>query len=189
MKLNKKLIWSLIAAIPMFIAISSCKKFLDRKPLTATLDDLNQGVLEGQVLNMYTILRSYGGFSSLPWIDFHSIRDDDAQKGSDASDGGEINTEFETFQYSKDNWAPNTYWNDHYAMINVANNAIASAKSLNLTDEATMRNVGEACFFMAYAYFELVKTYGEVPLINFQILKPTDGIRDKSPVNDYLRLH
>jgi hypothetical protein len=183
MKLNKKLIWSLIAAIPMFVAISSCKKFLDRKPLTATLDDLNQGVLEGQVLNMYTILRSYGGFSSLPWIDFHSIRDDDAQKGSDAGDGGEINTEFETFQYSKDNWAPNTYWNDHYAMINVANNAIASAKSLNLTDEATMRNVGEACFFMAYAYFELVKTYGEVPLINFQILKPTDGIRDKSPVN------
>jgi hypothetical protein len=37
-------------------------------------------------------------------------------------------------------------------------------------------------FFLAYAYFELVKTYGEVPLINFPILKPTDAIQPKATV-------
>ena len=73
-----------------YSTVAGCKKFLDRKPLTATLDDLNQGSLEGQVLKMYNILRTYGGFSTLPWIDFHSIRDDDAQKGSDANDGKEV---------------------------------------------------------------------------------------------------
>ena len=26
--------------------------------------------------------------------------------------------EFETYQYSKDDWAPNDYWNNHYTMIN-----------------------------------------------------------------------
>src|SRR4026208_1469968 len=98
MKLNRGLFWGLILLIPMTFPRFGCKKFLDRKPLTATLDDLNQGALEGQVLNLYTTLRTYAGFSTLPWIDFHSIRDDDAQKGSDASDGREINTEFETFQ-------------------------------------------------------------------------------------------
>ncbi len=128
---------------------------------------------------MYTQLRTNAGFSVLPWLDFNSIRDDDAQKGSDASDGKEINTEFETFQYTKDDWGTNTYWNDHYSMINLANNAIATAG--NVTDQATLRNVGEACFFRAYAYFELVKAYGDVPLINYRIVKPTDGIRDKSP--------
>ena len=55
-------------------------KFLDRKPLTATLDDLNQGALEAQSLGLYNTLRDYAGFSTLPWIDFNSIRDDDAQK-------------------------------------------------------------------------------------------------------------
>ncbi len=50
------------------ILVFGCKKFLDRKPLTATLDDLQSGALEGQVLNMYYILRSYAGFSTLPWI-------------------------------------------------------------------------------------------------------------------------
>ena len=64
-------------------------------------------------------------FLRLPWIDFHSIRDDDAQKGSSTTDGAEINTEFETFQYTKDDWATNTYWSDHYFMINLANKELS----------------------------------------------------------------
>jgi len=181
MRKIKNIFWMLLVAIPMVIMVSGCKKFLDRKPLTATLSDLNQGGVEGQVLNMYTMLRTNAGFSTLPWLDFHSIRDDDAQKGSYANDGKEIDAEFETFQYNKDDWAINTYWNDHYAMINETNNALDDAKTFNLTDAASLRNTGEACFFRAYAYFELVKTFGDVPLINYRITKPTDGIRDKSP--------
>ena len=180
MKQNKTLIWSLLLAVPVLISIVSCRKFLDRKPLTATLEDLNQGALEGQVLGMYTNLRTLAGFSSLPWIDFHSIRDDDAQKGSDVNDGAEIVTEFDTYQYSKDDWAPNTYWNDHYTMINLANEAIKTADSLKVSDPASIRNVGEACFFRAYSYFELVKTYGDVPLINFPIRNPADAVQPKS---------
>lgn len=179
---NKILIGSVLLAIPVLFSVVGCNKFLDRKPLTATLDDLNQGALEGQILGMYNILRTYGGFSTLPWIDFHSIRDDDATKGSDINDGKEVVTEFDTYQYTKDDWAPNTYWNDHYSMINAANNALHIVDSLKVSDPASLRNVGEACFFRAYSYWELVKTYGEVPLINFPIVFPTDGIRPKSPV-------
>ena len=181
MKINKRVFWSLMIAVPGIIGVVSCNKFLDRKPLTATLADLHQGQLEAQVLNMYTTLRTYAGFSLLPWLDFHSIRDDDAQKGSDANDGREVNTEFETFQYSKDDWAPNTYWNDHYAMINLTNNAIGTAKTNNLSDEASLRNLGEAYFFRAYSYFELVKNYGDVPLLKAPILVPADGVKPKSP--------
>ncbi len=182
MKTNKKLFWGLLVLIPMLFSGLGCKKFLDRKPLTATLDDLNQGALEAQILGMYNILRSYAGFSTLPWIDFHSIRDDDAQKGSDANDGKEVVTEFDTYQYSKDDWAPNSYWDDHYAMINATNEALYLADSLKVTDPSSLRNIGEALFFRAYAYWELVKTYGQVPLINFRIVNPRDGIKEKSPV-------
>jgi len=181
MKKNKIVFWALLAAVPVFFTITSCKKFLDRKPLTATLEDFNQGALESQILGLYTNLRNLAGFSTLPWIDFHSIRDDDAMKGSDRNDGAEINAEFDTYQYAKDDWAPNEYWNNHYTMINLANNAVATADSLKLSDEASLRNVGEACFFRAYAYFELVKTYGDVPLINFKITNPTQSIQPKSP--------
>ncbi len=181
MKKNKILFWCLIITLPILAGfISGCKKFLDRKPLTATLSDLNQGAVEAQSLNLYTILRTYGGFSSLPWLDFHSIRDDDAQKGSNQSDGNEITAEFENFNYSKDDWAPNTYWNDHYTMINLANTELHDLDSLKATDAASLRNKGEASFFRAYSYFELVKTYGDVPLITKKLVTTADGIKPKS---------
>lgn len=188
MKRNQKLVVQFIAFIPTVILIFGCQKFLDRKPLTATLDDLNQGVLEAQVLGIYNTLREYAGFSTLPWIDFHSIRDDDAQKGSSATDGQEIIAEFETFQYTKDDWATNTYWNDHFYMINLANKALYYADSLAVTDEFSLRNVGEAHFFRAYAYYELAKSYGEVPLIDFYYTDPAEGIQPKAPVQDIFKL-
>jgi hypothetical protein len=183
MKRNKILFWSLLITLPMLISVLGCKKFLDRKPLTATLEDINQGTLEAQSFGLYNTLTNYAGFSTLPMLDFHSIRDDDAQKGSSATDGAEINTEFETFQYSKDDWAPNTYWNDRYYMINQANKLLFFADSLHLTDPASLRNVGEAYFFRAYCFFDLVKTYGDVPLINFYYTNPSAGVKPKSPAS------
>jgi hypothetical protein len=188
MKKNKGLIWGLILVIPMIISVFGCKKFLDRKPLTATLDDLHQGALEAKSFTLYSTLRDYAGFSTLPWIDFHSIRDDDAQKGSSATDGAEINTEFETFQYTKDDWATNTYWSDHYFMINLANQELHIADSLKVTDQSSLRNVGEACFFRAYSYFELVKAYGEVPLINFFYTNAAEGVRPKATIPELYAL-
>jgi len=173
------------ASVALIVTLPACSKFLDRKPLTATLQDVQaeQGSLEGQSLQLYYILRTYAGFSSLPWTDFNSIRGDDAAKGSDANDGKEINAEFETFQYTKDDWATDTYWNDHYSMINAANAEIHVGDSLKATDPATLRQLGEAHFFRAYAFFDLVKAYGQVPLINYYYVNPSDGIRPKSTVD------
>jgi hypothetical protein len=182
MKKNKIFLQLAMAVLPLMLLTMGCAKFLDRKPLTATLDDLKQGTLEAQSFGLYNTLTSYAGFSTLPWLDFHSIRDDDAQKGSSTTDGKEINTEFETFQYSKDDWAPNTYWNDRYYMINLANKELFYADSLKVSDPASLRNIGEARFFRAYCYFDLVRTYGEVPLINFYYTNAADGIKAKSPV-------
>ncbi len=189
MRKNKILFWCLLLTMPLLSGlVSGCKKSLDRKPLTATLDDLNQGVVEAQSLGLYNALRQNAGFSSLPWLDFHSIRDDDAQKGSSQSDGNEVTAEFENFNYSKDDWAPNTYWNDHYAMINLANNELHDADSLKAVDAASLRNVGEAAFFRAYSYFELVKTYGDVPKLTQKIVVASDGIKPKSPAADIYAL-
>ena len=181
MKKNK-LNWLLAGALPLLLATGGCKKFLDREPLNQTLSDLNQGTLEAQSFGLYSTVRNTSGFSELVWLDFHSIRDDDAQKGSSATDGAEINTLFETFQYGKSGWAPETYYKDHYTLIALANKELYFADSLHLTDAASLTNLGEAYFFRAYAFFDLVKTYGEVPLINFYFTAASAGIRPKSTV-------
>ena len=176
-------LWAVLLSLPVLMILSGCQKFLNREPLTATFNDLNVGALESESFGLYSFLRTSAGFSTLPWLDFNSIRDDDAQKGSSTTDGAEIDAEFETYQYTKDDWATDTYWNDHYYMINLANKELHDADSLKVTDEASLRNIGEACFFRAYSYFELVKAYGEVPLINYYYTAATEGVRPKSPVS------
>jgi len=182
MKKSNKILLGLFLAAVVGTAITGCKKFLDRKPLSPTLDDYGSQ-LDGQAIGMYSIFNSYAGFNTLPWLDFNSIRDDDAQKGSSTTDGAEVNTEFETFQYTKDDWATNSYWDDHYYMINKANQLLFYADSLKATDAASLRNVGEAHFFRAYSYFELVKAYGEVPKIDYYYTDASKGVQPKSPVD------
>ena len=58
MKKYMKLIFTTLAISVMILAIGGCQKFLDRKPLTATLNDLNQGGLEGQIYGLYSNLRN-----------------------------------------------------------------------------------------------------------------------------------
>jgi len=180
MKNKIKIFAALMAFAGIAMLLDGCTKFLDRKPLSATADDLGSGsgTFEKKALGLYSALRGDAGFSTLAWLDFHSIRDDDAQKGSSISDGAEINAEFETFQYTKNDWATNAYWGDHFNMIQLANEIIHDADSIKPTDEGSLRNVGEACFFRAYAYFELVKAYGEtyLPLENFYYTSPNQQI-------------
>lgn len=182
MKSKIKFSWLLPAMAGLILL--SCADFLDRKPLQATLNDVNQSTLEGQALGLYSTVNTYAGLNTLPWIDFHSIRGDDEEKGSSLSDGKEIDTEFETFVYTKDDWATNTYWNDHYYLVNSASKLIWTSNTLNLKDEAAMRNVGEAYFWRAYAYFELVKAYGEVPVYNYYYQTSQAAIKAKSSVED-----
>ncbi len=186
MKKNKFLISLLFLSVAS-LSITGCKKFLDRKPLSATLTDYGS-LVDGQAVGMYSVFNTYAGYNTLPWLDFNSIRDDDAQKGSSSTDGAEINAEFETFQYTKDDWATNTYWNDHYYLINKANQLLFTADSLHLADPASVRNIGEAHFFRAYSYFELVKAYGEVPKIDFYYTDAAKGVRPKATVTEIYAL-
>jgi hypothetical protein len=188
MKKIKFMRWVLLLALPLAVTITGCKKFLDRQPLSSTYADANAGALDPQSFGLYSTLRTYAGFSSLPWLDFNSIRDDDAMKGSSTTDGAEIDAEFETYQYTKDDWATDTYWNDHFYMINLANQELHFADSLKLNDPASQKNIGEACFFRAYAYFDLVKAYGEVPLLNFYSAKAADLNKPKATVPQIYQL-
>ena len=184
MKTNIKIFSGTVALILIIIFTLSCNKFLDRKPLTATISDINQGTLEQQALGIYSTLRTYTAFNSLPWLDFYSIRDDDAAKGSSSTDGAEINAEFDTYQYTKDDWATDAFWDDNYHLINQTNQLLFFADSLKLTDENSLRNIGEAHFFRAYAFFQLVRAYGEIPLLNFYFTNAADGLIAKSSVDD-----
>lgn len=166
MKNSKNYLFYVLMAAAMSLTITGCKKFLDRKPLQATMQDLNQGGLEGLVYGLYGGLRNpdVGGaaWGHIPWLAIHSFRDDDAIKGSSEADGADWAVIYDNFQYSKDHWSTNIYYERKYLMINMSNEVIYTADSLKLTDPASLANVAEAKFVRALAYFDLVRAFGEV---------------------------
>lgn len=177
----------IILAIPaMGMMFGGCKKFLERKPLSSTLDDLNQGGVEGLTFGLYGAFLdrngAYHGFSSIPWFGLNSFRGDDAMKGSSASDGADWGLIYDNFQYQKSHWSSEIYWDHHYNLINKANTVIQTADSLQLTDAASLINVAEAKFFRALSYFDLVRVFGEVPKIDFRVYVPNDMKKAKATV-------
>lgn len=178
--------------LPMLGSVVGCKKFLDRKPLSASLEDLNQGGLEGQVFGLYGAFLdrngSYHGFSSIPWFGLNSFRGDDAMKGSSDADGADWATVYDGFQYQKAHWSASIYWDQNYNLINKTNAVLQTADSLQLTDAASKINIAEAKFFRALTYFQLVRVFGEVPKLTARIYTPNDAKKAKATVPEIYAL-
>lgn len=171
------------------VLATSCKKdFLDRKPLGQyTEEDLSSGSLEGLVFAAYAGLR-HDGLSGLSYLAVHNMRADDADKGSAPSDGVDAEEIFDNFNYSTDFWIINEYWAGQYNLSALANNVISTADSIGDDEMATQINIGEARFFRALAYFNLVRTFGEVPLIDFRITEASQAVQPKSTVAEIYAL-
>jgi len=178
----------LLTALTFTLTLSGCEDFLEREPLGQyTTEDLTSGSFESQVFAAYAGLRN-SGISGLPYIAIHNIRSDDADKGSSVSDGIDAENIFDNFQYTKDFWLINNYWTGHYSLISLTNNVITAVDELNNPDQATLVNRAEAKFLRAYAYFNLVRTFGEVPKIDFRVTEQAQANVPKSSVADIYAL-
>lgn len=132
------------------LMLSGCD--LDMTPET-TLTDANywntESDLRGACNRFYQQLGgSLGGFS-------HDYRSDELRGNSanGTSDGSRT--------------VPNTSgdWTDPYWRIFISNNILEKGLKANVTEEVRDRYFAEARFFRAFHYFELVKKYGDVPLL------------------------
>ncbi|MBS1733024.1 MAG: RagB/SusD family nutrient uptake outer membrane protein [Bacteroidetes bacterium] len=178
----------ILLAVPTVLLFSGCKKFLDRKPLLATVDDLQVGALDGSVLGLYGAVRNSAadpycgdGFENIPWVAMNGFRSDDAEIVADPGASAWHQT-YDLFQYTKDDWGAGLYWDKHVVFIGLCNSALDLAEKGNYTDPASIINVAEARFWRAYAYFDMVRTYGEVPIYDYPIVNPSDNNKEKSTV-------
>ena len=55
-------------------------------------------------------------------------------------------------------------WDDLYKAINVANGAIKHIPEISMSESKAAQLIGEAKFFRAFNYFNLVKIFGPIPL-------------------------
>jgi len=177
-----------ILTVFSLLVLSGCSDFLDREPLGRYVEkDIPAGSFDSQVFGVYAKMRAFG-VSSMPYLAIHNFRSDDADKGSSTTDGVAQESFYDNFQYTQDEWLLNSYWSDHYALIIAANAVISDIDSVGAQDAGTMVNKAEAKFMRAYAYFNLARTYGDVPKIDFKVRESSEANIPKSPVADIFTL-
>jgi starch-binding outer membrane protein, SusD/RagB family len=73
-------------------------------------------------------------------------------------------------------WPLGDMWGSAYRIINRANVVLDRVPAINMDPALRTRLLGEAHFLRALAYFDLVRAFGDVPLIDHEI-KSLDGLR------------
>lgn len=149
----------------LFIVAGCNKKYLDVPP---------QGQQPGEqfwqseadatkaVNAMYANLHEWKQVAFAP-IAIESMGSDDAEKGSSASDATFMNN-FDNFSASSTEGQVLDYWTGEYQEINFCNQVLDNVPGITMDESLKGRYLAEAKFIRAYAYFRLVKAFGDVPL-------------------------
>lgn len=166
----KKIIIIAIAAL----AAISCNSLLDIRTEasmpSAGLDYSKPENVFMPVSAAYASMRLSEGWAQ-NYVGVMEIVSDDADKGSTEADGPTV-AQMDNFTYGPDNNNVEAMWNYFYNISSAANYAIESMDKFAeaITSEAGQQTVaecrGEARIIRAYAYFNLVRMFGTVPVID-----------------------
>ena len=142
------------------LAATSCESFLDEglKGDYSSENYYTSAVQAEMAVNaVYNSL-----YGNTLWI-FGDVASDDAVKGGNAGDQADINN-IDDFSAVADNGCLGTYWQSTYETIARANNVIANVPGVSMDEKVKADYIAQAKFLRAYAYFNLVNIFGQVPL-------------------------
>ncbi|MBL7698031.1 MAG: RagB/SusD family nutrient uptake outer membrane protein [Chitinophagaceae bacterium] len=154
------------------ILASSCKKYLETKPVGAVSDDapiVDKASAETALRGVYRQLASSGYYGET-YVTLGYFPSGDIKN---LTTGGAANLVNVNFRADDVNF--NAAWNAIYNTINRANHVIARTPAVEdplLTQALKDRYVGEAKFIRALAYFDLARAWGGVQLV----LEPTSSL-------------
>jgi hypothetical protein len=177
--MNSK-IYTLIAAGAFVLSVQSgCKKdFLDKKPINQVTADqafTNAAAAEKLIKGAYD--GRYNDYNIWDYQVNGDVRSDNCYAGGD----NQANIQIDFFTPNATNGNVSRDWSALYTDIKNANEVIENVPNINdaALDAGGRRNqiLGEARGLRAYAYFNLVRLFGPVPLI----LKTPASIAETQP--------
>ncbi|MPT33000.1 MAG: RagB/SusD family nutrient uptake outer membrane protein, partial [Chryseobacterium sp.] len=124
------------------------------------------------LVSVYDILRKYsGGFENT--VTFFNAGSDDFYSGGGSSTDGAGIQGINNYTINT-NTMPASYWRDYYQGIARANLLIDRVPGANMSDNLKNRFIAEAKVLRSLYYFELLRMFGNIPLI----LKPINATDD-----------
>ena len=86
------------------------------------------------------------------------------------------------------NGALSNWWNRNYDIITKCNVALDRGEGINMSDQLRATRNAEVLTLRAYAYFNLVETFGDVPLILHELTTPTFNFERASEQEVYKQI-
>jgi hypothetical protein len=174
MKKNIFKLLSVCAIGLIMVTQTACNDLLDQNPQGQwTEGDNPGGSYQTDVFSLYARSKGYGITGGIPALAIHNIRSEDIEKGSTLSDGADVQSMYDEFNYNASDGNLARYYTDNYALIHTANTILANMKEAGeagaVFTDMDLLCKGEAHFFRAFMYFNLVRAFGEIPLIDFKI--------------------
>ncbi|MEP6614257.1 MAG: RagB/SusD family nutrient uptake outer membrane protein [Mucilaginibacter sp.] len=148
------------------IVFQGCKKtFLDVNPagnVAATQFWKTPADATSAVSAMYANLHEWTNIAFAS-IAVESMGSDDVNKGSTAADAAFMN-DFHNFTANSGEGQIADFWGGEYKTINFANQVLDNVPGITMDATLKARYLAEAKFVRAWAYFRLVRAFGDVPL-------------------------
>ena len=142
-----------IATALLFVGFtSSCSDFLDRYPLDE-LSDSSFWKTENDAMMAVTDI-----YGCLPtWDQDEDINSDNAVHGIKWAAGNISKGVYDPMDQS---------WAGSYTPIRQCNLVLEKVKDIEMSDESRKKIEGQAYFFRAFVYFNLIRSFGDVPYID-----------------------
>lgn len=156
----------LLLMLTLFLWAGCSKDFLERKPLSELTYDTYFETEDHAVWATNAIYQQFRTWECIAfgWIGNTDIISDDADKGSTPNDALYL-LDIDGFTFDATNLTFSWAWEGFYHAIFRANLAIENIPGIDMDDKKRDRLVGEAKFLRAYAYFNLVRWFGDLPLV------------------------
>lgn len=165
MKLKTIKIISIVLPI-IFFTISCSEEFLEVDPKGTTLEEnyyTNEAEAYSGLVAVYDVVgKQSKGFENMISL-LNSGSDDHFTGGGSSSDGTQLQV-FSNYTISESNIAA-SYWNDFYQGIFRANTLLTKLPDVDMSDATKVRFTAETKVLRAMYYFELVRLFGNIPLI------------------------
>jgi hypothetical protein len=164
----------IVYILTSIIILTNCEDFLDIRPEatlpTTGIDYTKSENIFLSVSASYAKLRSWGAHV-FPYIGAFEIASDNADKGSSPEDNPTM-LELDNLTYQPTNGLLNDLWTSYFDIVSGANYSIHQMPLFinalpNSSDKLYARQCqGEVKVIRAYAYFNLTRLFGRVPIVD-----------------------
>jgi|SRR5690625_1194935 len=173
--MKKYKLFLILFSVPLFVLISCGEDFLGLTPHSSTvIEELykTESDFDQAVLGTYSALR--GQYGNAAWH-VGDLRADDVWQEM-LNQTGHVLTD----TYSG-HTAANDIWNNGYATIHRANMILQQIENIDIPNKA--RYIAETKFLRALTYFNIVRVFGDAPLLTEPVLPDEASLIGRTAIN------